>query len=255
MEIRYCIDHTGVVYKEVTERRPVNVKFKSKLIADELATIATMGPCVSVLHRYGIPLGDLHFIINGLGVITHGIVRMSVLNFNSRWDIVNDVLIPQLNHNNTGTINPLESEKKLLWKIPNNLPTYWCVNLVGNACSIVSFHEGKRKLMPLPNMWNDSRLCWTPANDRNPDYQKILNDLSIIPALDRIVKLYDMWVDAPWNQDLAKSNFSRFFRWNREGKQITDASMYNELMALKQTSFELDALYKIIATSRGLLVK
>lgn len=249
---RFVLDENGSMYVENVVQEILTGDFKKALIGDELKNNLSLSPVITSFKNNDVLTGSLRFVVSGVGSCNYATVRLKVLNFNSAWDVVNvqgtDVLQPVLiNGNESSAINPLEANQNLLWKIPDEFPTFLVFDWRTMDMLMVTFDVSKNyKLcrLPVPNYFADTRLCFKlPEN-----VASTLPDKSI---LERVQTMYDGWVNSIWNRDLYTTRFTDVFCWTPEGdQQWRDTGLYVDY---PEGNFpkEYERVYQLIKGSVG----
>jgi len=214
-----CLTDNGLLYEQTITHTAVQGDFKRLLIQDELRGSISISPAITEVRDNE----PLHFLVPVNGPITHALIRLRTLNFHTAWvqglaaDGETKIWVPNPNVFSSGTpaevlnsaVNPEAAAKELLWTIPDQIPTWLSINVLTNELAIMSWHNGQRALLPLPNMWSEGRLCFKPGIT-------VPGDL-----LNKAKTLYHAWVHSIWNQDLGKAAFAQTFQWDFEtGKQL-----------------------------------
>jgi hypothetical protein len=241
---RFCLEQDGQLYLETVTRTPVNENFYRIALADELRNASRVSPKIMNL-----PFGELRLLLpaDSRATVQYAIIPLDQLNFITQWDVkitstgVNILCpLPAQQQGTSGPpVNPATVDKNLLWAIPGSLPTFLVVNIQGGALSIISYLNGERKLLPLPNMWPDTRLCW--KNSDPPPRNA--------PIIDKVMRAYEGWTSSVWNGDLYKPEFEQVFQWNLDGSQ-RDLPVADFLIKPSDTPPELAAVYAIIEKER-----
>lgn len=249
---RFVLNEDGSMYLETIKQELLGGDFKKALINDEAKNNLSLSPIIAELKNNDVITGSLRFVMSGSGECNYATVHLKVLNFNSAWDVVSvdgtDILQPVIiNGNEDSTINPLEANKSLLWKIPEEFPTFLVFDWRTRDMLMATFNaanEYKLCRLPVPNYFHDTRLCY-----KLPD--EIAVTLNDKPILERIVTMYNGWVYSAWNRDLYVDRFTKVFCWSPDGtQQWRDTGLYVDY---PEGNFpkEYERVYQLIKGSVG----
>jgi hypothetical protein len=244
--VRFILNNEGVLYRESTSTTLISGDFKKAICDELLASEIRMSPVLSSTQ-----LGDFRLMLPLSGDIRYGIIKMNAINFNANWQVRTDVTtvqtILQPDMVNPGaTFSPLEGNQKLLWQIPEWLPTFFFADLMSFRGGMVSFYRNNGETyhkirLPVPNQWKDTRLCFDiPEEDKEELHRK--------PALDKLTAFYNAWVNSKWNYDLYLDAFTSVFKWTAEGEQIaiSNDTVTNFCQPLQDVPTDIIMVHKAI---------